>query len=94
MLTERLENNELFGKSDGNKARTQARSLLSNAVQGLVTAMRVVEADGLYTREEIEQYVLRTMRRFEETLYAMDVEEFDAYLDIQISNVLARRRAK
>lgn len=95
MLTERLMNGELFGeKTENSKNKTAARSLLTGAVQDLVTAMRAVEADGLYTREEIEHYVLTVMRGFEETIYKMEVNEFDAYLDIQYKNALARRHMR
>lgn len=93
MLTERLKNGELFGEpSKESKDKTAARALLSNAVQDLVTAMRAVELDGLYTREDIEAYVLKMMGSYEETLYAMDEEEFDAYLNIALTNAIARRR--
>lgn len=95
MLTERLKNGELFGEPNKeSKDKTAARALLSNAVQDLVTAMRAVELDGLYTRDDIEAYVLKMMGSYEETLYAMDEEEFDAYLNIALTNAIARRKLR
>lgn len=54
--------------------------------------MKAVEEDGLYSREEIENFVLTRLRTYEEIIYAMDREEFDSFLDIQLENVVARRK--
>lgn len=92
MLTTRLENGELFGRSPKGKEQQMARAVLNDAVQDLVTAMKAVEEDGLYEREEIENFVLTRLRTYEEIIYAMDREEFDSFLDIQLENVVARRK--
>ena len=92
MLTTRLENGELFGRSPKGKEQQMARAVLNDAVQDLVTAMKAVEEDGLYERDEIENFVLTRLRTYEEIIYAMDREEFDSFLDIQLENAKARRR--
>jgi hypothetical protein len=94
MLTTRLENGELFGKSPKGKEQQMARSILNDAVQDLVVAMKAVEEDGLYEREEIENFVLTRLRTYEEIIYAMDREEFDSFLDIQLENVVTRRKMR
>lgn len=94
MLTTRLENGELFGRSPKGKEQQMARAVLNDAVQDLVTAMKAVEEDGLYEREEIENFVLTRLRTYEEIIYAMDKEEFDSFLDIQLENVVARRKMR
>ena len=92
MLTTRLENGELFGRSPKGKEQQMARAVLNDAVQDLVTAMKAVEEDGLYERDEIENFVLTRLRTYEEIIYAMDREEFDSFLDVQLENAKARRR--
>jgi hypothetical protein len=94
MLTTRLENGELFGRSPKGKEQQMARAVLNDAVQDLVTAMKAVEEDGLYERDEIENFVLTRLRTYEEIIYAMDKEEFDSFLDIQLENAKARRRMR
>lgn len=92
MLTTRLESGELFGRSPKGKEQQMARAVLNDAVQDLVTAMKAVEEDGLYDRDEVENFVLTRLRTYEEIIYAMDREEFDSFLDIQLENVVARRK--
>lgn len=92
MLTTRLENGELFGRTPKGKEHLMARSILNDSVQDLVVAMKAVEEDGLYSRDEIENFVLTRLRTYEEIIYAMDREEFDSFLDIQLENVIARRK--
>lgn len=94
MLTTRLENGELFGRSPKGKEQQMARAVLNDAVQDLVTAMKAVEEDGLYDRDEVENFVLTRLRTYEEIIYAMDKEEFDSFLDIQLENAKARRRMR
>lgn len=94
MLSEKLTNGELFRTANPDKERQRARSLLNSAVQDLISAMRAIEGDKLYTREEIESFVLARMRRAEEQIYAMDDEEFDSYLDARLVNALTRWRMK
>lgn len=94
MLTTRLENGELFGRSPKGKEQQMARAVLNDAVQDLVTAMKAVEEDGLYDRDEVENFVLTRLRTYEEIIYAMDKEEFDSFLDIQLENAMARRRMR
>ena len=94
MLTTRLENGELFGRTPKGKKQLMARSILNDSVQDLVVAMKAVEEDGLYSREEIENFVLTRLRTYEEIIYAMDKEEFDSFLDIQLENVVARRKMR
>lgn len=94
MLTTRLENGELFGRSPKGKKQQMARAVLNDAVQDLVTAMKAVEEDGLYDRDEVENFVLTRLRTYEEIIYAMDKEEFDSFLDIQLENAMARRRMR
>jgi len=92
MLTTRLENGELFGRTPKGKEQLMARSILNVSVQDLVIAMKAVEEEGLYSRDEIENFVLTRLRTYEEIIYAMDREEFDSFLDIQLENVVARRK--
>ena len=94
MLTTRLENGELFGRSPKGKEQQMARAVLNDAVQDLVVAMKAVEEDGLYDRDEVENFVLTRLRTYEEIIYAMDKEEFDSFLDIQLENAMARRRMR
>ena len=76
------------------KEQLMARSILNDSVQDLVVAMKAVEEDGLYSRDEIENFVLTRLRTYEEIIYAMDKEEFDSFLDIQLENAKARRRMR
>lgn len=92
MLTTRLENGELFGKVPQGKEKQAARALLNDSVQNLVTAMKAVESDELYTRDEIENFVLARMRTYEEIIFAMGEEEFGTFLDIQLQSAISRRR--
>ena len=74
------------------RQKHEARMMLNSAVEDLVTGMRAVELDGLYDRETIEDFVSRRLEEYEKTLYLMDDEEFDRYLDARLLNAIARRR--
>jgi len=98
MLSEKLKNRGLHDavteakREAERRQKHEARMMLNSAVEDLVTGMRAVELDGLYDRETIEDFVSRRLEEYEKTLYLMDEEEFDRYLDARLMNVIARRR--
>lgn len=94
MLSEKLRNKELFNVDAEAERRTKsdARRMLNDIVGDLVAAMRAVELDGLYEREAIEDFVSKRLEEYEKTIYLMDAEEFDRYLEARMVNAVARRR--
>lgn len=98
MLSEKLKSRGLHDTDEANERESErrrkhdARILLNNAVECLVTAMRATELDEVYDREEIEDFVSRRLEEYEKTLYLMDEEEFERYLDARLKNTIARRR--
>ena len=93
MLSDKLKSRGLYDvKESERRQKHEARMMLNSAVEDLVTGMRAVELDGLYDRETIEDFVSRRLEEYEKTIYLMDEEEFDRFLDARLMNAIARRR--
>ena len=90
-MTKRLKDKEIFKEDMATEeAKHGARVLLSESVRDLIVAMKSVELDELYTRDEIENFVLRRMEYYEKYLYSMDKDAFDRFLDDQLIQAIRR----
>lgn len=83
MLSERLKEKNLFSdEQEATEAQKKvARKLISDCARSLVSAMRCVELDGAMTRDEIENFTLRRIEQSEVSIYSLDKEEFDKWLN-------------
>ena len=78
MLTEELEKRKVLDRRE--EKRFKARDTLNVATRNLILAMVTVEYMELYSREEIEGYVLKKMGEYETLMYGFDDDEFEAFL--------------
>lgn len=83
MISERMKGRELF-KSDevvvSNGKQVMALNLLEDCVDHLVIAMKTIEQMGLFSNEDIEDYVISYLEAFEKRYYLMENDSFDEWL--------------
>jgi len=85
MISKKLRSKRLF-TADYSK-REEALDLLEECVGNLVLAMKLVEHLKLFSREDIEDYVIAYMEAFEQRYYGFTEDELDNY----IKRILKRR---
>lgn len=86
MLTKRLKEKELFEDDlKVEERRHDALKILDESVEDLIITMVGIENEGVYEREEIENYVLKRKEYYETLFYGMDDDEFDEYLTDKIA---------
>ena len=92
MLSERLKEKSLFSDEQEKKEqdRQAARRFLNSSVRSLIASMKCVEEDGVMTREEIENFIIKRMEYYEVNVYPLDNESFAKWLDDQFIRDITR----
>lgn len=83
MLSKELKEKAIFNDASEEEAKHIARltlKALKEVVRQLVLGMSAIERDEIYTRQEIESFVIKQMEYFENKVYAMTDEEYHDYL--------------
>lgn len=92
MLSERLKEKSLLNDEQERieAQKDSARRFINLCVRDLIAAMKCVELDETLTRDEVENFVLRRMEYYELSVYPLDEEGFDAWLNDQLINAIRR----
>lgn len=92
MLSTALKNGELaFITIDREAEQQEAREMLDTSVRELIQLMVSIERDDIYSRKEIEAYVLKRMEYYEGFLYGMDDDEYEVWLSMEIERKIRKR---
>lgn len=82
MLGERLKSRSLFKAIEEVKAdkEREALDMLEECVDNLILGMATVERLGIFSREDIEDYVIAYIEEFEKRYYLRDEDAFDKFI--------------
>lgn len=92
MVHDKLYNKEVLGQAffPDVKFNQDAKDLIDKCVRRLVLAMKSIEADGIESREQIENYVIRAFGQAECLYFGLSDEELATVLDMEKKNDKAR----
>lgn len=78
MISKKLKSKGLF-TADYSK-REEALDMLEECVGNLILGMKTVEHLNLFSREDIEDYVITYMETFEQRYYGYESDAFDVFI--------------
>lgn len=98
MVHDRLQNRDVYKQAfdDGSKwypdkrFNQDAKDIIDKCVRRLVLAIKSIEMDGVETREDIEDYVIRAFEQAEYLYYGLSELELMTILDMEKKNDKAR----
>lgn len=92
MIAEQLAKRTLYEWRADKKFDRDANAVIDKAVRRLVLVMRSLEVEGVMSREDIEDCIIRAMEKAEWLYYGLDELELMQIVDKEIANDNGRKK--